>query len=58
MPKYDKNIDIIVPFGGGFVPPGALAKAEAVVAARRAAERARVRKVRDMIMAPGRRCAS
>jgi hypothetical protein len=38
------------------VPPGPEAKAE-VVAARSAAERARVRNVRDMIMAPERRCA-
>ena len=37
------------------MPPGPLAKAEPVVAARRAAERASERKVRDMVMAPGRR---
>jgi hypothetical protein len=61
MPKKDKinetDIDITFPlFGGGFVPPGAPANAVAVVA-RRVAERARVRKVRDMRKAPGRRCA-
>lgn len=37
------------------MPPGAEAKAEPVVAARRAAERTSERKVRDMVMAPGRR---
>ena len=59
MPKKDKinetDIDITFPLlGGGFVPPGA---PNAVVVARRVAERARVRKVRDMRKAPGRRCA-
>ena len=52
----DKNIEIND--GGGFVPPGMLAKAVPVVAARRAAERARVRKVRDIGEAPERRCAA
>jgi hypothetical protein len=62
-PKSDKNIDtdtevdVVPAFGGGFVPPGMEAKAVAVVAARRAAESASERKVRDMIKAPGRRCA-
>jgi hypothetical protein len=62
-PRKDKNevITLIVvtisPFGGGFVPPGAEAKAEPVEAARRAAERARVRIVRDMVEAPERGCA-
>jgi hypothetical protein len=42
----------IKPFGGGLVPPGMLANAD-VVAARRAAERAKVRNVRDMVKAPG-----
>jgi hypothetical protein len=57
-PRNDKNepIALIVvtinPLGGGLVPPGASAKAD-VVAARRAAERARVRNVRDMVKAPG-----
>jgi hypothetical protein len=54
IPKKDKIIDTYDPaFGGGFVPPGIEANAEPVAAAKRAAERARVRKVRDMIMAPG-----
>jgi hypothetical protein len=54
-PKSEKKIDIYVPTGGGFVPPGAdEAKAVPVVAARRAAESASERKVRDMIKAPGR----
>jgi hypothetical protein len=35
--------------GGGFVPPGMDAKAEPVETARRAAENARVRNLRDMI---------
>jgi hypothetical protein len=39
------------------VPPGPLAKAEPVVAARRAAERASERNVRDMVMTPGADCA-
>jgi hypothetical protein len=57
-PKNDKirdtDIDMYDPsFGGGFVPPGADAKAEPVVAARMAAENASERKVRDMIKAPG-----
>jgi hypothetical protein len=43
--------------GGGFVPPGMEANAEPVVAARRAAESASERKVRDMRKAPGRRNA-
>jgi hypothetical protein len=43
----------IRPFGGGFVPPGASANAVPVVAARIAAERAKLRSVRDMVKAPG-----
>ena len=49
MPRKDKKIEIYDPTGGGLVPPGAEANAEPVEAARRAAESARLRKVRDMI---------
>ena len=54
----DRKIDIYVPVGGGFVPPGAdMAKAEPVDAARRAAESASERKVRDIINGSRRGCA-
>lgn len=39
------------------MPPGMPANADPVVAAKRAAEKASVRKVRDMVEAPERRCA-
>src|SRR5882757_1932082 len=57
MPMSDKKIETYVCVGGGLVPPGMDPKAEAVVAAWRAAESASERKVCDMIKAPGRRCA-
>ena len=56
-PKSDRNIEMYDLVGGGFVPVGAEAKADPVEAARRAAERARVRIVRDMVEAPERGCA-
>jgi hypothetical protein len=53
-PNSDITYVTKLPVGGGFVPPGPdMAKAGAVVAARRAAERASERKVCDMIKAPG-----
>jgi hypothetical protein len=57
-PRNDKITDTdsdneLPAFGGGLPPPGISAKAEPVVAARRAAESASERKVCDMIKAPG-----
>jgi hypothetical protein len=57
-PKKDKMTDIDMDeetpaLGGGLVPPGISANADIVVA-RRAAESASVRNVRDMVIAPGR----